>query len=76
MKQILRYSWAALLVAAVITSCNDGNDTSKEDSQLPVDSLDTRRNTTGTENTIPDTATMKVDTMGTDTSQPVPQQPQ
>lgn len=76
MKQILRYSWAALLAAVVTTSCNDGNDTSQEDSQLPQDSLDTRRNTTSGTNTIPDTATMKVDTMGTDTSRPAPGQPQ
>jgi hypothetical protein len=75
MKQILRYSWAALLVATVATGCNDGNNMSKEDSKIPVDSLDTRRYTTESTNTIPDTATMKVDTMGTDTSRPVPGQP-
>lgn len=75
MKRILQYSWAALLLAAMTTACNDGNDMSKEDEQLQVDSLDTRRNTDESINTIPDTATMKVDTTGRDTTQPTGGQP-
>ena len=73
--KISRYSLAALLALVVMASCNDGNDRSKEGEQLPTDSFDTRRNTTESVNTIPDTATMKVDTMGTDTSQPTGRQP-
>jgi hypothetical protein len=69
MKQILRYSGIALLALVVSTGCNDGNNMSKEDTNIQQDSLDTRRNTTGGANTIPDTATMKTDTMGTDTTQ-------
>lgn len=75
MKRILQYSWVALLVAAVTTACNDGNDMSKEDERIQVDSLDTRRYTDESTNTIPDTATMKVDTTGRDTSQPTGGQP-
>lgn len=75
MKQTYRLSLAALLATVIMAACNDGNDMSKEDSQLPVDSLDTRRYTDDSKNTIPDTATMKVDTMGTDTSQPTGGQP-
>ena len=76
MKQILNYSAAVLLAVVAATSCNDGNNMSKEDSQIQQDSLDTRRNTTESVNTIPDTATMKVDTTGRDTTQPAPGQPQ
>lgn len=75
MKQKPGYGLAALLAAVVMAGCNDGNDMSKEDSQMQTDSLDTRRYTTESTNTIPDTATMKVDTMGTDTSQPTGGQP-
>lgn len=75
MKQKPGYRLAALLGAVVMAGCNDGNDMSKEDSQMQTDSLDTRRYTTESTNTIPDTATMKVDTMGTDTSQPTGARP-
>lgn len=70
-----RFSLAALLTLVVLASCNDGNDMSKEEEQLPADSFDSRRNTTDSMNTIPDTATMKVDTMGMDTSRPTGGQP-
>lgn len=75
MKMTYRFSLAALLALVVLASCNDGNDMSKEEEQLPADSFDSRRNTTDSMNTIPDTATMKVDTMGTDTSRPTGGQP-
>lgn len=73
--KLSRYSLGALLALVVMASCNDGNDRSKEGEQLSTDSFDTRRNTSESVNTIPDTATMKVDTMGTDTSRPVGEQP-
>lgn len=69
MKQKPGYSLAALLTAVVMASCNDGYNRSKEESQDPVNLTDTRRNTTDTLNTIPDTAAMKADTTNADTSQ-------
>lgn len=75
MKKTFRYSLAALLALVVVASCNDGNDMSKESEQLPTDSFDTRRNTTDSMHTIPDTATMNVDTLGVGTSQPTGEQP-
>ena len=75
MKKKLGYS-LAIVLAAALASCNDsGNNMSKEDEHIQQDSLDTRRNTTESTNTLPDTATMKVDTTGRDTTQPAPGTP-
>lgn len=55
------YSLALLFAAALMASCNDSNNQSKEQN-MDTNYLDTRRNTTDTMQTLPDTARMKVDT--------------
>jgi hypothetical protein len=69
MKKSRVYSLAVLLAAVVMVSCNGGDDQSSDETQDSVNRTDTRRNTTDTVNTLPDTATLKVDTGQQDTGQ-------
>lgn len=61
MNKKLRSLGAVLVAAVLVVGCNDGNDASTEE-DMDTNLTDTRRNTTDTMQTLPDTATMKIDT--------------
>lgn len=61
MNNKLRNMLAVVVAAALVAGCNDGNNASTEE-DMDTNLTDTRRNTTDTIQTLPDTATMKIDT--------------
>lgn len=59
-----RYTLLAFVVAAVTAGCNESEDQRQtKQGEDTVNVSDTRRNTDDTVNTLPDTASMKVDTL-------------